>query len=225
MTKFSLHKEGLLTIGFTLACTAVAFFFVPALGLCGICVAALVTYFFRDPQRAIAISKDFVLSPADGLICKIENALPPQSSELVEEMQKISVYLSPLNVHVNRIPVDGIVRKLHYVPGKNLRADYDSSEDENERQESTIEMADGRNVVVVQQTGFLARRVVCDLRKDQQVSAGKRFGIIKFGSRVTVYIPKDMPLLVSEGQTVVAGETILALLSETASLVTERFLD
>ncbi|QHD65032.1 phosphatidylserine decarboxylase [Neorickettsia findlayensis] len=225
MTKFSLHKEGLLTISVALACTAVAFFFVPALGLCGICVTALVVYFFRDPQRAIAVSKDFVLSPADGLICKIESALPPQSSELVEEMQKVSIYLSPLNVHVNRIPVDGTVRKLHYVPGKNLRADYDSSEDANERQETLIEMVDGRKVVVVQQTGFLARRVVCDLKKDQQVFAGKRFGIIKFGSRVTIYIPKSMPLLVSEGQTVVAGETIVALLNETVSFVTERFLD
>lgn len=225
MTKFSLHKEGFLTVAAALICTATAFFFVPPLGLCGAFISALIVYFFRDPQRAVPVLKSFILSPGDGLICKIENATPPRSSEIEEEMLKVSIFLSALNVHVNRIPVDGIVKSLHYVPGKALRADYDSSEDENERQEIVIEVPDGRKIVVVQQTGFLARRIVCNLVKEQIVSAGKRFGIIKFGSRVTLYLPKDMPLLVSEGQTVTAGETILALLDQSASLVTERILD
>lgn len=140
-------------------------------------------------------------------------------------MNKISIFLSPLNVHVNRIPINGVVRNLHYIPGKKLRADYDSSEDENERQEVVIELSDGRKIVVVQQTGFLARRIVCDLKKDQQVSAGKRFGIIKFGSRVTVYLPKDMKILVTEQQTVIAGETVLGLLNDSLPVVTGHILD
>lgn len=228
LNKYSFHKEGHLTIGLSVLLTLVLFAFSSILGMLGAFCTLLVFYFFRDPLRLIPLEENIILSPADGVICKIENARPPLTMGLEEEMIKVSIFLSPLNVHVNRIPINAKVKKLYYTLGKCLRADYDNSEHENERQEILLETQiqnEIKNLVLIQQTGFLTRRIVCNLNHDEEVKAGKRFGIIKFGSRVTLYLPKDIYLFVDKGQTVIAGETILASFKEILTPIKTHLLD
>ena len=221
----SINKEGLFTIGVCIVATILIFLVNSSLGLICAGISAIVVYFFRDPQRVIPAVKDVVLSPADGVICGISECKAPEICNTDVTMKKISIFLSPLNVHVNRIPFSGTVKKLNYVPGKSIRADYDSSESKNERQETLIETENGTQIVVFQQTGFLTRRIVCNLKQEQEVQAGKRFGIIKFGSRVTIYLPQDVKILVEKGQTATAGETMLATFGNELPLEKEFFVD
>lgn len=221
--KFSVSKEGYLSIVIAAVLTLLFFTFNSVLGVIGLFCTVVIIYFFRDPQRAIPINDQVVLCPADGVILNIERTMPPVSLGLEEEMYKVSIFLSPLNVHVNRLPVDGIVKKLHYTPGKHMRADYDT--EENERQDILIESNNKKNIVVVQQTGFLARRIVCDLNQNDEVKAGMRFGIIKFGSRVNLYLPLDANVCVFKKQTVIAGETIIASFSDAIPLIKDHIFD
>ena len=225
LNKYSINKEGYLTVGLSALLSLVFFIFSSLLGLFGVFCTLLMVYFFRDPKRVVPLDDDLILSPADGIVCNIENSMPPPTMEINEEMLKISIFLSPLNVHVNRIPIDGVIKKLYYKPGKSLRADYDNSENENERQEILLEAKNGKKIVVTQQTGFLTRRIVCNLNNDQEVKAGKRFGIIKFGSRATIYLPKDISVFVNKNQTVIGGETILASFSDTLQPIKEHLID
>jgi phosphatidylserine decarboxylase len=166
--------------------------------------------FFRDPDRSIPNDSDLassVISPADGVVVLIKET---DENEYRKERSKlISIFMSPLDVHVNRIPVSGTVEYLKYIPGKFLVASDDAAASENERQNIGI-ASNSRKLMFSQVTGFVARRIVCELQTGQMVNSGERFGMIKFGSRVDVYLPLSAEVLVKNGDRTVAGETIIA---------------
>jgi phosphatidylserine decarboxylase len=166
-------------------------------------------FFFRDPERKIPNGDGIIVSPADGKVFLIREFF--ENEFIFDEAIQVSIFMSPLNVHVNRIPISGEVKFLKYVPGKYIVAFDEKSSENNERKIIGIETEDGFKILVKQIAGFIARRIVCDVRKGDKVNTGQRFGMIKFGSRVDVIMPKDkVELLVNLGQSVKAGETIIA---------------
>ncbi len=176
--------------------------------------------FFRDPQRVTPIGDALVVAPADGLITLIKQVEPPR--ELVQDdgagtaalpsgmVTRISIFMSVFDVHINRSPIAGTVRRLVYIPGKFLNADLDKASDENERQHILIEQSDGRMIGFTQIAGLIARRIVPFVKPGDSVAAGQRVGLIRFGSRVDVYLPAGTEPQVLVGQRVIAGETVLA---------------
>jgi phosphatidylserine decarboxylase len=166
--------------------------------------------FFRDPERVHPSSKTAVVSPADGIVLRISECEPPAELGLTGVWKKISVFMSITNVHVNRAPVSGIIEKILYIPGKFFNVSLDKASEYNERQATYMKMLDGTMIVFVQIAGLLARRIRCDITEGQEVVMGDRVGIIRFGSRVDVYLPMRVNVLVEDGQVTVAGETILA---------------
>ncbi|MDX1975837.1 MAG: phosphatidylserine decarboxylase [Rickettsiales bacterium] len=173
-------------------------------------------YFFRNPYRITPLREGLIISPADGVVQKICRCVPPAELELgTSELVRISIFLNVFNVHVNRIPIEGSIAKLHYHPGKFLNAALDKASEDNERQLIKVTTPDGLAVGVIQIAGFIARRILCDLKESQSVKTGEQFGIIRFGSRVDVYLPANTSPLVIEGQTMIGGETILADLKST----------
>ena len=167
-------------------------------------------YFFRNPDRFPPPGDTLILSPADGTVSNIKAIVPPTELDLgTEPMIRISIFMSVFNVHVNRSPVSGTVHKLNYRPGKFVNiADKDS--EDNERQEISIIADNGQKIGVVQIAGLVARRIYCPLKEQEKVTAGKVFGMIRFGSRLDVYLPKGVYPKVYVGQSMIAGETILA---------------
>lgn len=163
-------------------------------------------YFFRDPERNIPERDNIIVSPADGKILNIVEIA--SNSYIKEKAYKISIFMSPLNVHVNRIPIDGKIDYLNYIPGEYLMAFYDKSDERNERNEIGILSKYGK-VYFCQIAGFIARRIECELELIQEVKMGERFGMIKFGSRVDVVVPIQWNIKVKKEQKVKAGETIL----------------
>lgn len=206
-----INKEGYV---FIVSFAAVSFLlgsFSAILGWIGFIVTAWCVYFFRDPDRMTPIGDHLVISPADGIIQDIVEALPPSELGLGSDtMIRISIFLNIFNVHVNRIPTNGKVLALHYNPGKFFNASLDKASIYNERQSVLIETTNGDKIALVQIAGLIARRIVCDLEDDSIVEAGARYGIIRFGSRVDVYLPLKTAILVTKKQTAVGGETILA---------------
>jgi phosphatidylserine decarboxylase len=166
--------------------------------------------FFRDPERIHPSRSCVVVSPADGVVLKISTCTPPDELDLPGEWRKITIFMSVFNVHVNRAPVSGIIEKMLYVPGKYFNASLDKANVLNERRSTFMRLSDGTQVVFVQIAGLLAGRIRCDVVEGQELELGQRIGIIRFGSRVDVYLPGDSSVLVEEGQVTVAGETILA---------------
>jgi phosphatidylserine decarboxylase len=168
-------------------------------------------YFFRDPVRTVPLRKGLVVSPADGLVQKIVRVVPPAVLGLgAAECTRISIFLNVFDVHVNRIPAAGTVTVLNYHPGKFLNASLDKASEENERQHITVALDNGKAIGVVQIAGLVARRILCTLKQGQQVATGERLGLIRFGSRVDVYLPEGLAPLVIVGQRAIGGETILA---------------
>lgn len=168
-------------------------------------------YFFRDPQRVPPVREGLVLAPADGHIVSIRQAVPPAELGLGEAPRwRVAIFLSVMDVHVNRVPVDGTVTRIAYHHGKYLSANLDKASEENERNAIAIRLSDGRDLAVVQIAGLIARRILCDIREGETVQAGDRFGIIRFGSRTDVYLPDGVRALVEEGQTMIGGETVIA---------------
>jgi phosphatidylserine decarboxylase len=162
--------------------------------------------FFRDPERTPPNRKDVVVAPADGKVLLIKDV---QNNQVINgKARQVSIFMSPLNVHVNRIPIDGIVRNVRYIEGKFIAAFEDKADEENERSEFVIESSHG-NVLFTQVAGFVARRIVYEMKEGEEVKMGNRFGMIKFGSRVDVVVPADWILKVSKDDIVTAGETIL----------------
>jgi phosphatidylserine decarboxylase len=207
-----IHKEGIpfVLIAFGLAVLS-GILISGTLGWILVVIGLYVVYFFRDPVRVTPILDNALISPADGIVSKIEEAAPPAELEMGEEKRvRISIFLSVLNVHVNRVPCDGTVGKLVYVPGKFLNATLDKSSDENERQLVRLDRNDDRSIAFVQIAGLIARRIVCTLSDGQKVEGGERFGIIRFGSRMDVYCPEGMTPAIAEGQAVIGGETVIA---------------
>lgn len=213
-TKFlkQTHKEGYIFVAISTCITIFVSFFSSFFGLLFFFVTLWVIAFFRDPVRVIPKSKNVVVSGADGVISSIKIAKAPADLGLGDgDMQKISVFLSVFNVHVNKFPVSGIVEKVKYHPGKFLSAELDKSSDENERNSLVIKnQTDGEKIVVVQIAGLIAKRIVCFTKEGESANIGTNFGLIRFGSRVDVYLPKSYKILVQEGQTCIGGETVLA---------------
>lgn len=206
----AIHKEGYIFIAISIFCTLFLSTQSSNLAWIGFAITGFCIFFFRNPDRVARVGEDLILSPADGIVVSITDSVPPSEIGIEENMKKISIFLSPFNVHVNRIPIDGVVTKLHYHPGKFLNASLDKASKDNERQSILIETEKGVQVGVIQIAGMIARRIVCDLEENMKVNSAERFGIIRFGSRVDLYLPLETIILVKEGQTMIGAETIIA---------------
>ncbi len=206
-----IHREGYIFIVSFAAITFLLATFISTLGYIGFVITLWCIYFFRNPDRFTPVDDNLIISPADGMIQKITEALPPAELGLGDqEMIRVSIFLNILNVHVNRIPASGKILSLHYNPGKFFNASLDKASIYNERQSVLMETTNGQKIVFVQIAGLIARRILCDLEEDSEVKVGERYGIIRFGSRVDVYLPLKAPICVAEGQTAIGGETIIA---------------
>lgn len=177
----------------------------------GVLIFAFTINFFRDPERKTPEGRNLVISPADGKIISIIKTFEPEY--LQSESYRVAIFMSPLNVHVNRIPITGKVEYLKYYPGKYLVAFEEKSSEINERMSVGIKSNYGK-IRFTQIAGFVARRIVNELKEGQEVKAGERFGMIKFGSRVDIYLPLDAKIKINEDQKVYAGETIIAEFDE-----------
>lgn len=210
---FKVHKEGVIyIIGVAVATLILSLIFDGVL-LIGLLLTLAVALFFRDPERVSPKGDGLIIAPADGIVTAIEQSeLPPEIEDVSGTFTRISIFLSVLDVHVNRVPASGVIRQLHYHAGKFLSATLDKSSDENERQTVLMETQDGKMIAFVQIAGLIARRIVCDLNVDDNVQAGDRFGIIRFGSRMDVYVPQGIVPSVLVGQRMIGGETVLARL-------------
>ena len=180
------------------------------LGWVGFFLTAWCVYFFRDPLRVMPNNPNSIISPADGKILPVNLELPPKETKLKEKMKKISIFMNIFNVHVNRVPVNGKVSLLHYEPGTFFNASMDKASKHNERMTVVIETEEGQKIVVVQIAGLIARRIKCDLKINQLVKAGDKYGIIRFGSRVDIYLPENLNVNVLHGQTSIGGETVIS---------------
>ena len=211
-TLVPVHREGWRFVAIAAAVTLVLFWFdLETLAWLAALATAWCAYFFRDPERVTPVRDGLVISPADGRVSMVQEVpAPPELDFSYEPVTRISVFMNVFDVHVNRSPVDGTIRRIAYVPGAFLNADLDKASEDNERQALTIEMADGRAIGVVQIAGLIARRIVKFVGEGERLAAGQRFGLIRFGSRVDVYLPKGARALVSVGQRAIAGETVLA---------------
>lgn len=168
-------------------------------------------YFFRDPERVAPPRAGLFVAPADGRVVSVTLAAPPPELGLGSNLRwKVSIFLSVLNVHVNRIPVDGVVTRIAYRHGAFVSASLDKASEQNERNALAIRMPNGEEIAVVQIAGLIARRILCSVREGDPVTAGDRFGIIRFGSRTDLYLPPGVSPLVLEGQTMIGGETVIA---------------
>lgn len=206
------HKEGYIFIAIAFAATFIFASLNTNLGWLCLIASILCVYFFRNPQRVTPIGDDLIISAVDGVVVAINKVIPPAELKFEDEMLKISVFLSVFDVHVNRIPVTGKVLGLYYNPGKFLNASLDKASIDNERQSVVIETKKGEKIAVVQIAGLIARRIVCDLEEEMEIKSGQRYGIIRFGSRVDLYLPADTVPQVAVGQTVIGGETIIGKL-------------
>jgi phosphatidylserine decarboxylase len=177
----------------------------------GVIFTLFCLYFFRDPERTPPGRPGALLAPADGRVVTVSAAVPPAELGLGPEPRwRVGIFLSVLDVHVNRVPADGTVTRIAYRHGAFVNAALDKASDDNERNAVAIRLHDGRDIAVVQIAGLIARRIVCDIREGDAVQAGARFGIIRFGSRTDLYLPAGVRPLVAEGQTMIGGETVLA---------------
>ena len=217
------HREGYPFIGIFAAVTLVLFLIWQPLGWIGVILTVWCYYFFRDPDRHTPQRDGLLISPADGVISLIELSVPPVELGMGEApMMRVSVFMNVFNCHVNRTPIAGTVSAVSYRPGTFLNASLDKASVDNERNSVAVEMADGRKIAVVQIAGLVARRIVCDVKPGDALETGERFGMIRFGSRLDVYLPDGVHPLVSLGQTMVAGETVLAdLTSQEAARTAE----
>jgi len=207
--QLKIHNEG--WVYFVISCliTIIIIPFYTILGILLCILSAYIFYFFRDPVRSIPGEK-VIVSPADGLVTFIGITKNPLNDETDQNSyKKISIFLSVFDVHVNRMPVDAKISQIKYIPGKFINATLDKSSEENER---NIILAENNNdkFYIVQIAGLIARRIVCSIKNNQEVNKGDRIGIIKFGSRVDLYLPESYNILVTKDQRVVGGETIIS---------------
>ena len=211
-----IHPEGYLFIGIFAAASLVLFLIWRPLGWLGVVLTLWCVYFFRDPVRVTPVRDGLVIAPADGKISAVAMVVPPAELGLgPDAIPRVSIFMSVFDVHVNRSPVSGEVERIVYRPGKFVNADLDKASEDNERNGLVIRTPSGR-YGVVQIAGLVARRIVCFVKEGQLVAAGERFGLIRFGSRVDVYLPAGTKPLVAVGQYALGGETIIADLAATA---------
>ncbi len=219
-----LHPAGWPFIALFVAITLILMLFSKTLGFLGLLLTGWCIYFFRSPRRVTPLGKGLIISPADGVIAKIEKAIPPKELKWSKKsLTRISIFLNVFDVHVNRIPVDGIISKVLYHPGKFFNASLDKASEHNERNSLLIKTPSGQEVLVIQIAGLIGRRILCDVLEGQDVQAGETFGMIRFGSRVDLYLPEGVNPQVVEGQRMLGGETIMAdLFSEATTRLGER---
>ena len=205
-----IHTEGYKFIVIAVFITIIFLIINNFLGLIGILLTVWVYYFFRDPERTIIGDDSYLVSPADGEVIKVEEVDGPKELGLEnKKFKKISIFMNVFDCHVNRTPCSGIVEDILYKPGKFLNASLDKASDDNERNYYKIKDKHGNDIIVVQIAGLVARRIVCETNKNQELNQGDRIGMIRFGSRADVYYENYEPL-VKVGQTAISGETLLA---------------
>ncbi len=206
-----IHPEGYPFIGAFAVLSIVLFWVWSPLGWLGTVCTAWCAYFFRDPVRVTPMRDGIVVAPADGRVSRIVNAVPPAELGLGEKpLPRVSIFMSVFDCHVNRSPISGRIERIAYHAGTFINADLDKASENNERNGLVIATASGNRIGVVQIAGLIARRIVSFVREGVTISAGDRFGLIRFGSRLDVYLPDGVRPMVAEGQTAIAGETVLA---------------
>ncbi len=205
-----IHTEGYKFIVISIFITIALFAFSGFLGTIGLLLSIWVYYFFRDPERVIINDDNYLVSPADGEVIKVEEVNGPKEVGLENrKFKKISIFMNVFDCHVNRTPCSGTVEEILYKPGKFLNASFDKASEDNERNYYKIKDSHGNDIIIVQIAGLIARRIVCETNKDQELNQGDRIGMIRFGSRADVYYENYEPL-VKIGQKTISGETLLA---------------
>jgi phosphatidylserine decarboxylase len=205
-----INREGYPFIGIFALVSLFLFWLWTPLGWIGTALTVWCALFFRDPERVTPVREGIIVAPADGKVSKIINAVPPPELDLGDRpMQRVSIFMNVFNCHVNRSPVNGRIEKIVYKSGTFINAELDKASENNERNSFVISTGQSR-IGVVQIAGLIARRIVCFVREGASVGVGERIGMIRFGSRVDVYLPEGVRPLVAEGQMSVAGETVIA---------------
>ena len=211
-----IHREGIKFVLIFGTISGILFLIYIPLGWIGIGLTIWCYYFFRDPKRTTPVRDGLIVSPADGVVSLIKKTMPPPELGIKKEpLTRISVFMSVFDCHVNRSPIAGEVIEINYRPGKFFNASLDKSSVDNERNSLVLKIPDGRKIVLVQIAGLVARRIVSFVQPNQTLRTGQRFGLIRFGSRVDIYLPDGVQPLVSLGQTMVSGETVMADLTNT----------
>ena len=205
-----LHKEGFKFLAISIIVTFIFWFFSNFLAMIMFVISIWVYYFFRDPNRVSINDNTYLVSPADGLITEISEINGPEEMGLEnKKFTRISIFMNVFDCHVNRTPVEGVVEEIFYKPGKFLNASLDKASKENERNYYKIKSIKGEEVIIVQIAGLIARRIVCEVSRDQTLIQGERIGMIRFGSRVDLFF-NNKKILAKVGQNVTAGESLLA---------------
>ena len=205
---FKIHNEGWVFVVSSLIITVITFPFFPIIGLILLILSFCIFYFFRDPIRSIPV-EDVIVSPADGQIVFLDKSKLPEECGIDGNYLKISIFLDLYNVHVNRLPTSGSIKNIKYIPGKFFRANVDKASKDNERNIILIENIKKEKIVVVQIAGLIARRIVTEVSKEEELDQGTRLGMIRFGSRADLYFENYNPL-VKVNQKTIAGETLIA---------------
>jgi phosphatidylserine decarboxylase len=216
MVAFPIHKEGYKFIFIFALVTIILALMNNYLGIVGLVLTFWCVFFFRDPERVIPVEDNVVISPADGVVTRVDYGVeaPDDLGYGKQKFNKISVFLNVFNVHVNRVPVAGMITKVNYKPGKFLSANVDEASSENERNAVVVKTDKDVEIIFVQVAGLVARRIISELKEGQKVVAGERYGIIRFGSRADIYLPENVAIKCLVGQTMIGGETVIARLDQ-----------
>jgi phosphatidylserine decarboxylase len=218
-----MHPEGRKFVAVFAGLALVLWLLCAPLGWIGLGLTIWCYYFFRDPVRSVPLRAGLIVSPADGIVSLIGPAAPPEDLDMgTEPLTRVSIFMSVFNCHVNRAVSDGTVGAVSYRAGKFLNASLDKASEHNERNAIRLDLQDGRQIAVVQIAGLVARRIVCWVKPGAYLRAGERFGLIRFGSRLDVYLPAGVAPMVTPGQTMVAGETVIADLQGRGDPMTGR---
>lgn len=205
-----IHSDGWKFVGIFAVITIILYNIASLLGFIGLVLTCWCYYFFRSPKRTTPLRDGLIISPADGTVCLVQDVKAPSEYEMGDEMRtRVSIFLNVFDVHVQRVALSGTVKKIIYHPGKFINASLDKASEDNERQTVIIQNGDIQ-IAFTQIAGLIARRIRCDIKEGQQVSVGQLYGLIRFGSRVDIYLPPNVSPLVLIGQRTIGGETVIA---------------
>ena len=208
-----IHREGWKFSAISLFVSLILLVIWPLLSFVSFLITFFILWFFRDPERNTPIAEGKIISPADGKVCLIDLSVPPEELQYgTEEMQRVCIFMNVFNVHVNRVPVKGEIKKIIYKEGSFFNASLDKASEKNERNSIIITTENGIEIIVVQIAGLIARRILSFVSNGDKLNSGERFGLIRFGSRVDVYLPKTFKPEVKVGDKTIAGETIIGSL-------------
>ena len=208
-----IHREGWKFSAISLFVSLILSVIWPLLSFISFLITFFILWFFRDPKRNTPIGEGKIISPADGKVCLIDLSVPPEELKYgTEEMKRVCIFMNVFNVHVNRIPIKGEIKKITYKEGSFFNASLDKASEKNERNSIIIKTENGIEIVVVQIAGLIARRILSFVSNGDKLNSGERFGLIRFGSRVDVYLPKTFKPEVKVGDKTIAGETIIGSL-------------